>query len=56
MKSKSYLIIAIVGCLGYDLCGQGFEIPIYFEDSAGYKDTIVLGYDPFVAFPINRTV
>ena len=55
MKSKSYLIIAIVGCLGYDLCGQGFEIPIYFEDSAGYKDTIVLGYDPLASYAIDTS-
>lgn len=55
MKLKSYFLISIVTWLGHDCFGQHFEIPIYFEDSAGYKDTIILGYDPLASYAIDTS-
>ncbi len=55
MKAKTYFLISIVVWFSHDLCGQGFEIPIYFEDSAGQKDTIVLGYDPLASYAIDAS-
>ena len=55
MKLKHYFLISIVAWLGHDLFGQYFEIPIYFEDSAGYKDTIVLGYDSLATYAIDSS-
>ena len=55
MKAKKYFIVAIASWFCYNLIGQSFEIPIYFEDSAGYKDTIVLGYDPLASYAIDTS-
>jgi type IX secretion system substrate protein len=55
MKAKIHFIVTIASWLCYDLIGQSFEIPIYFEDSAGYKDTIVLGYDPLASYDIDTS-
>lgn len=53
MKAKQYLFIAIEILLFLDLAGQSFEIPIYFEDSVGNKDSIVLGYNELASYGID---
>jgi hypothetical protein len=37
-------LMALLG-LNLEVKGQSFELPIYFEDATGQKDTIVVGYD-----------
>lgn len=55
MKAKEHFLLVISFCFCCDLFGQHFEIPVYFEDSAGYKDTIVLGYDPLASYDIDTS-
>lgn len=55
MKGLHYFLISIALWFGHNLFGQHFEIPIYFEDSAGYKDTIILGYDPLASYDIDTS-
>src|SRR6187431_2411577 len=55
MKLKPYFLISILAWFGHDLFGQHFELPIYFEDSAGHKDTIVLGYDSLATYAIDTS-
>lgn len=39
-----FCFIAILS-LNFEVKGQSFELPIYFEDAIGQKDTMVVGYD-----------
>lgn len=55
MKLLHCFLISIAASFGHDLCGQHFEIPIYFEDSAGHNDTIFLGYDPLATYGIDSS-
>ena len=55
MKPKQCFLVAIASWFCYGLHGQHFEIPIYVEDTAGYKDTIVLGYDPLASYDLDTT-
>ncbi len=55
MKIKEHFLVVLSLCFCHDLFGQHFEIPIYVEDSAGYKDTIVLGYDPLASYAIDTS-
>lgn len=55
MKLMHCYLISIAASFGHDLFGQHFEIPIYIEDSAEYKDTIVLGYDPLASYGIDSS-
>lgn len=53
LRLNALLVCATWFC--HNISGQTFEIPIYFEDSAGYKDTIVLGYDPLASYAIDTS-
>ncbi len=55
MKLKQYLIIALIALVCQSIFGQHFEIPVYFEDSAGNKDTIILGYDIMATYGIDTS-
>lgn len=55
MKARLIYLILIAIWFCPDLTGQSFEIPIYFEDSAGYKDSIVLGYDPLASYDLDAS-
>lgn len=54
MKVKDYLFI-VIALVSFDLSGQSFEIPIHFEDAAGYRDTIIIGYDPLASYGIDTS-
>ncbi len=45
MKTFQNLIILFVTLCSFWAKGQHFELPIFFEDAIGNKDSIILGYD-----------
>lgn len=53
MKNLGYLITVLLGMVFNPIISQHFEIPVYFEDSTGNKDTIVLGYDALASYEID---
>ncbi|MFZ1705640.1 MAG: T9SS type A sorting domain-containing protein [Saprospiraceae bacterium] len=53
MKTFQFLMTINLVLLSLLLKGQNFEIPIYFEDSMGNKDTIIFGYDIVAGYGID---
>ena len=45
MKTFQILLVVVLIMRGYLAMGQHFELPIFFQDAIGNKDTIILGYD-----------
>lgn len=43
---KYYFNILIFSLFANNLCAQEFELDLVFEDAAGAKDTLTIGYDP----------
>lgn len=53
MKNVQYWLTLIVLWTAHLIHGQHFEIPIFFEDSAGNRDSLVLGYDQAATYGID---
>ncbi|MCO5267558.1 MAG: hypothetical protein M9897_01530 [Brumimicrobium sp.] len=52
MKHMYLLLFMLVGVNGFSQIPE-FEFQLYFEDAAGNKDTIALGYDPLATDSID---
>lgn len=55
MKYLQFLTIVNLVLICTILNGQSFELPIYFEDSMGNKDSIILGYDIGAGYEIDSS-
>lgn len=53
MKAIKYSLTIILLCFTQFGRAQHFEIPIYFEDSSGQSDSLVLGYDELASYGID---